>query len=115
MAVFTARQIVDAMRAGGYPKLTNGEYIQRGNWGEVKAACVYGQTALRLGVNPKTLDDAFEAFLMKIVGIVNYYEPHAKYLNDHTDLSVPQIADLVKLWLTDLNVDLDRSRIQVGA
>lgn len=111
--IVTARQVVNAIRHSNLPR-TKGGYVQYAN-GQPIAGCAYGQAALALGVNPKELDTAFEKFLMKIVGIVNYYEPHITHLSDNTALSFPEIAYRVESWLTDLNIDLDRSRIQVGA
>ena len=110
--VFTARQIVNAMKRNGYKKV-KGTFVTYDKNHNAIGGCVYGQAGLNLGVSGSTLSGAFDKFLGLVETAVGFTRPKPIRLNDNSDLTVPQIGTLVENWLVQHDVNLDRSRIQV--
>jgi hypothetical protein len=81
--IITIGDVFDAMEKDGYPKLTNGDYINITDDGEI-LACAYGQAGINLGISPRFLHG-------KLTAYDDIYH-HVIADNDRSDLSVSEIA-----------------------
>lgn len=81
----TVQQFIDAIRKNGYPQI-KGDYIRRDSNNKVIGACVYGQAALNLSVNPSVLHTAFGSYLFNII------DADILFWNDTEGLTLDEIA-----------------------
>jgi hypothetical protein len=93
------RTVVNAIRKNGYPKI-RGQFTSR-KWNretfqyEISGGCAIGQAAINLGgVDASTLS----------ANMPNVVARAIVHMNDHTPLSLPEIADGIEekyAWLMD--------------
>ncbi len=106
-AYITIKDVLNAIRKNGYKKIQGSyyEYVEsnRTNWERpyetATGACAFGQAALNLGMhNANDLDERVGHSNINIDFIP--INQHIRRLNDMTEMTLPEIADVVERQLT---------------
>lgn len=92
-----------------YPSINNNhDWLKAGDKGRpITSACIMGQVALNLGVEPTSLENALDTIKIVTNSWLKHHTGHSTLgvanaainYNDHTKLSYNKIAEKVRAWL----------------
>jgi hypothetical protein len=104
MIRLTVAKLLDAIEQNGLPKI-KGEFIEYDGENDIPmAGCAMGQAAINLNTTPYALNDLYYNWLGFQKGFAENWE-HGDwdivFMNDHSDLTLPEIAQRARLALKD--------------